>query len=214
MGKPLNLDSHSKTIRGDEKQLILRAASGDSAAFEQIYQRYRDRVYGFAYRMISDSASAEDVTQDVLLTLIEHPERYDPGRASLITFLCTIARCKIIDQLRRNANGQDLTLWCDENGASLQDEQSDSSPFEQLLKGEVERLVAAAITALPPLQRETLLLREYERLSYEEIAAVVGTSINVVRARLHRARRSLAARLAPVLDGNGVKDYGLRNDTA
>ncbi len=199
---------------GNERSRLLKAASGDLAAFAEIYCRYRDRLYRFIYRMTSTPATAEDLTHDVFLALIEHPEQYDPAKGRLFTFLCAIARCRVIDQVRRNGKRPETDVWSDEGEMSRPEDKTATTPFDKLLKAELEELVVKAVTTLPPLQRETLLLREYEGLSYEEIAIVVNSSAAVVKARLYRARRLLAAQLGPLVSRNGDKEYGLRKSRA
>jgi RNA polymerase sigma factor (sigma-70 family) len=75
-----------------DQELLAEAARGDQAAFSQLYQRYRNRVYGFAYRMLGAQEAAEDVTHEAFLLLIREPERYQAARGSLLTFLCAVAR--------------------------------------------------------------------------------------------------------------------------
>jgi len=197
-----------------ERSQLLKAASGDLAAFADIYGRYRDRLYHFLYRMTLTPTTAEDLTHDVFLALMEHPAQYDPVKGSLFTFLCAIGRCRVVDQIRRNGTRAETEAWFDESEMRESEQETAITPFDTLLKAELEELVLKAVTGLPPLQRETLLLREYEGLSYEETAIVVNSSAAVVKARLYRARRLLAARLGPLLSRNGEKEYGLRKSRA
>ena len=206
--------SAEQNCRNAERSKLLLAASGDLTAFADIYGRYRDRLYGFIYRMTPATATAEDLTHDVFLTLIEHPEQYDPAKGRLFTFLCAIARCRVVDQIRRNGTRTETNLWFDQSEMYQPEEETGITPFDKLLEAELEELVLKAVTNLPPLQRETLLLREYEGLSYEEIAIVVNSSAAVVKARLYRARRLLAAQLGPLMSRNGDKEYGLRKGRA
>jgi len=71
---------------------------------KRIYRRHRDRVYGFAYRMLNSQSIAEDVTHEAFLVLIEHPERYQEERGSMLTFLCSVARNHIMHHFRRNGH--------------------------------------------------------------------------------------------------------------
>src|SRR5262249_1012879 len=84
-----------------DQELLAAASRGDQAAFSQIYQRYRNRLYGFAYRMLGAQEVAEDVTHEAFLVLIRQPERYQAERGSLLTFLCAVARNHIYQYLRR-----------------------------------------------------------------------------------------------------------------
>ncbi|RPI19780.1 MAG: RNA polymerase sigma factor [Acidobacteria bacterium] len=210
----VNRIAPAQDSRESENRLILDAASGDVTAFAEIYRRYRDRLYGFIYRMTPAGAYAEDLTHDVFLTLLEHPERYDPAKGSLLTFLCAIARCRVVDQIRKNGTRAEKELWTDEDAMIPLGGEAAITPFDKLLKAEIEDLVVKAVMALPPLQRETLLLREYEGLSYEEIALVVKGSVGIVKARLYRARQLVAARLAPLINTNGEHEYELRKSRA
>ncbi|MGH9835701.1 MAG: RNA polymerase sigma factor [Blastocatellia bacterium] len=181
-----------------DQELLAAATRGDQAAFSQLYQRYRNRVYGFAYRMLGAQAVAEDVTHEAFLLLIRQPERYQAARGSLLTFLCAVARNHIFQHLRRQERYapepvETLSEW-DEPGAALS-----FDPLTGLLERELAAQVEAALATLPVAQREALVLREYQELSYEEIATVIGADLNVVKARLYRARQSLAKRLAPYL---------------
>jgi len=195
--------------RQSERSQLLKAASGDLAAFADIYGRYRDRLYHFLYRMTPTPTTAEDLTHDVFLALMKNPAQYDPTRGSLFTFLCAIARCRVVDQIRRNGTRAETETWFDESEIRPPEQEAAMTPFDTLFKAELEELVLKAVTNLPPLQRETLLLREYEGLSYEEIAIVVNSSVAVVKARLYRARRLLAVQLGPLMTRNGERDYGL-----
>jgi RNA polymerase sigma-70 factor (ECF subfamily) len=116
----------------------------------------------------------------------------------LLTFLCAVARNHIFQHLRRQgryASEQVDTLdECDEAGA-----RRSFDPLSDLLERELAAQVEAALARLPVAQREAIVLREYQELSYEEIAIVIGADANVVKARLYRARQTLAKRLAPYL---------------
>lgn len=179
-----------------DQELLTAAARGDEAAFSQLYQRHRNRVYGFAYRMLGAQTVAEDVTHEAFLVLIEQPERYQAARGSLLTFLCAVARNHILQHLRRQER------YAPESSETLDEEDEPHAalsfdPLTDLLERELAAQVEAALAALPAAQREVLVLREYQELSYEEIATVIGAEVNVVKARLYRARQTLAKRLAP-----------------
>jgi RNA polymerase sigma-70 factor, ECF subfamily len=182
-----------------DQELLAAAARGDQAAFSRLYQRYRNRVYGFAYRMLGTQEVAEDVTHEAFLLLIRQPERYQAGRGSLLTFLCAVARNHIYQHLRRQERYApervETSDEYEEAGA-----RHSFDPLSDLLERELAEQVEAALAELPVTQREAVTLREYQELSYEEIATVVGADTNVVKARLYRARQALAKRLAPYLN--------------
>lgn len=188
--------------------MIRAAARGDAAAFSRLYHQHRDRVYGFAYRMLHSQQVAEDITHEAFLVLIEHPERYSPERGSLLTFLCAVARNHILKHFHRQ--GYEMTERDDDGPDVLEraDEQ-ERDPLGHLLDRELAARVNASVAALPPLQREVILLREFQELSYEEISQVTGAELNTVKSRLRRARQSLAQRLAPYITEDS-KGYELR----
>src|SRR5262245_15067686 len=181
-----------------DQELLAAAARGDRAAFSQLYQRYRNRVYGFAYRMLGAQESAEDVTHEAFLLLIRQPERYRAERGSLMTFLCAVARNHIFQHLRRQERyAPELAETSDEYEEA--GARSSFDPLSDLLEREVAVQVEAALASVPVAQREAVVLREYQELSYEEIATIIGADTGVVKARLYRARQALAKRLAPYL---------------
>src|SRR5215468_3286871 len=182
-----------------DQELLAAAARGDQAAFSQLYQRYRNRVYGFAYRMLGTQEVAEDVTHEAFLALIRQQERYQAERGSLLTFLCAVARNHIYQHLRHQERYAPEPV-------ETSDEYEEAGvrysfdPLNDLLERELAAVVEAALARLPVAQREAVTLREYQELSYEEIATVIGADTNVVKARLYRARQALAKRLATYLN--------------
>ncbi len=177
-----------------EMQLIV---SGDSEAFARLYNLYRNRVFGFAYRMLGSQSVAEDVTQETFLVIIQYPERFRPELGSMSTFLCAVARNCILNYFRKRAS--EIEDFLDEDDLYLVEDESKPSPLSALLAREMEAKIRESIALLPVLQREVIVLREFQQLSYEEISIVVGAEVNVVKARLYRARQALGKRLAPYL---------------
>jgi RNA polymerase sigma-70 factor, ECF subfamily len=178
-------------VTTDEK-LLQRAGRGDEAAFLALYERHRATVFRFAYRMLGSAPLAEEVTHDCFLGLIKEPARFDPSRAALRTYLYAAVRNLSAKHFRRHA-GETSVEDCDE--AQLPSDRS-AEPLTRLLDAELSEEVRRAVSALPPLQREVVVLFEYEELSLAEVAAVVGADIGTVKSRLHRARRRLRRELA------------------
>jgi RNA polymerase sigma-70 factor (ECF subfamily) len=194
--------------QSDETALMEMAARGDASAFSELYHRYGHRVYSFAYRMLSVESAAEDVTQEAFLVLIEHPEQYRSERGSVLTFLCAIARHHIFHLFRRR--GYEVEMGFDDDVNQTEPDESEQDPLTILLGQELSAEVSAAIGELSPLQREAIVLREFQELSYEEIARVTCADVSVVKVRLHRARQSLARRLAPYLNSGREECHELR----
>jgi RNA polymerase sigma-70 factor, ECF subfamily len=187
-----------------EKQLIEKAVNGDSKAFSEIYFALRGSVYGFAYRMLRETAMAEDITQEAFIFLIENPNRFDSERGELLPFLCGIVRNKIIQHFRKH--GTKLEVF-EDDFSKYDDFESSDNPLNQLLNEELNEKIEEKIAELPPLQREVLILREIEELPYQEIARITETDLNQVKVRLHRARKALANDLKPYLVGSEEKYY-------
>ncbi len=184
--------------RADE-DLLRATAEGEEDAFLQIYRRYRDRVYRYAYRMTGSADAASDVTHDCFASLLQSPTRYEAQRAGLGTYLCSAARHQ---SLRLASGGRRERPSGD--SAELRESQ-EPNPLERLLEGERSQLVRGAIAALAPLDREVLILAEYEELEQAEIARIVGAEPGTVRVRLHRARKRLRAALAERVDSGALK---------
>jgi len=177
-----------------EADLLKKAGRGDETAFLLLYERHRTPVFRFACRMIGSVPLAEDVTQECFLSILKRPDGFDASRASLRTYLCAIARHLAFRQLRRQ--GQE-TLMDDPAEGLAADPAGD--PLRTVIDEEAAEAVRDAVQALPPLQREAVVLFEYEGLSLVEVAAVCETDVGTVKSRLHRARERLKRTLAPHL---------------
>jgi len=173
-----------------DERLLEQAANGDTAAFQILYERYRDAIFRFAYRLLGSVEAAEDVAHDCFLSLIKDPKRFDSTRASLRTYMYAAARNLAVKRYNSFARETDIEGLTEEPRIAER-QQPIRLVLDDELNGEVER----AIASLPPLQREALVLFEYEDLSLAEIAAIVGADSGAVKARLFRAREKLRARL-------------------
>jgi RNA polymerase sigma-70 factor, ECF subfamily len=174
-----------------DDKLLQKAAGGDEAAFLTLYERHRDTVFRFAYRMLGSAALAEEVAHDCLLSLVRRPGAFDPTRASLRTYLYAAARNLSAKHLRRHGGESSVDELEDEPVAAEQE-----GPLRRLLDAELSEEVRKAVAALPPLQREVVVLFEYEELSLAEVASIVGADVGTVKSRLHRARGRLRRALA------------------
>lgn len=177
-----------------EDQLLKKAGRGDETAFLLLYERHRAGLYRFLYRLLGSAELAEDLTHDCFLSLMRQPERFDPKRASLRTYLYAAGRNLAFKHFRQT--GHETVLDELEEELPLIDRRE---PLQQLLDAELASKVRQAIAQLPPLQREALILFEYEGLSLAELAQVVETDVGTVKARLHRARARLRRSLASYL---------------
>ena len=154
------------------------------AEVERAFTAHKDAVYRFAWRMAPDAA--DDIAQEVFLRLLRGQVQFDEARGALRGFLLGVARNLALQHLRSTARWE-----------SIDEEQFVASPFP--VDGfDIGELVARAVRALPPLQRDVFVLSEYEELSLDEIARAVDTNVGAVKARLHRARENLRRMLAPL----------------
>jgi RNA polymerase sigma-70 factor (ECF subfamily) len=181
-------------LPADEKALIDAFQSGDEFAFVSLYNRYKAPVYGFCVKMLGDKTLAQDVLQETFLRVYENRERLIKT-SSFKSWVFTIARNQCLNQLRRS-----------KRQVSLEDDTHRQAappvPHGQvahLEKSEQVQLVNYFLDQLKDDYREVIILREYQNLSYAEIAAVTRSTLSAVKSRLFKARRKLAAFMEPVL---------------
>ncbi len=198
-----------KPNRQIETKLIEKASEGDAVAFGKIYFLLRDPIYGFAFRMLGENSTAEDITQETFVFFIENPKKYQSACGSLLSFLCGVARNRIMHHLRKSRNRLEISQEETDDYIEPKDELG-YDPLEILLEHELEQKVNDAIAELSLLQREVIILREMRELTYEEIAKITGDDVNAVKVRLYRARRNLARRIAPYLKIKKENCYEMR----
>ena len=181
--------------RMSDELLLERAKGGDQEAFVELYERHRNAVFRFAYRLLGSVEMAEDVTHDCFLSLIRRPENFDPSRGRLRTYLYSAARNLSLKNFRNSGREASIDELSEEPPVPVREQ-----PLHRLLDEELSQKVKEAMFSLPPLQREALVLFEYEGLTLSEIADIVGADVGAVKARLHRARQQLRTSLLPYLN--------------
>jgi len=180
-----------------DELLLQRAGEGDQAAFLELYERHREPIFHFAYRLLGSVEIAEDVTHDCFLSLIRKPENFRSERGGLRTYLFAAARNLAMKHFRNQGREAALDEMAEEPRVSERQQ-----PLGRLLDEELALEVTRAVLGLPPLQREALVLFEYEGLALREIAQIVGADVGAVKARLFRARESLRNTLGPYLNSS------------
>jgi len=179
-----------------DAEVIDRARKGDHDAFRVLVERYQERAYRLARRVVGDEEVARDVVQDGFLKVYRSLDRFE-GRSSFYTWLYRVVMNLCLDAKRRDRRDRHVE-W--EEGSPLvvdpgaADAASDvyrelSNPAGSLERAELRGFVSEAIEQLPDDARQTLLLREVEGLSYSEIAECLGVPKGTVMSRLHHARR-------------------------
>lgn len=175
----------------DDRDLARWAALGDRAAFGTIVDRHGPAMFRYALRMADgDAAAAEDAVQEALAQAWFGLPRFR-GDAALRTWLFTITGNAVLRARRRRR-----PISVDDRLLNTVPAPAQRDPYRQVEAQELHRALVVALAELPWRQRASWLLRESEGLSYEEIADVLGTTTTVVRGQLHRARATLAVRMA------------------
>jgi RNA polymerase sigma-70 factor (ECF subfamily) len=162
--------------------LVLRCQAGDERAFGQLYEEYNGRTLRYLRGLVRDDA--EDVQQEVWLSVYRSIATLAKPSA-FRTWLFSTTRRRAIDHLRQRRREQELIA--DTETASGVDDIADESALEALTAGAIEDSLAG----LPPPQREVLLLRFQDDMSYSEIAVIVGCPVGTVKTRIHHAKRKL-----------------------
>jgi len=176
-----------------DRELCRQLAKGREEAFGALYERYQGPIFRFAWHMSGNSATAEDVTQEVFMLLIRNPKNYDPAKGSLAGYLFGIARNLTRRRLDRSRLDAPLAEdWTDSNENELA---GDTDLLGDLTRSELLQCLQKAILGLPEQYREVVVLCDLSEMSYPDAAAVLECPPGTVASRLHRARLMLKARL-------------------
>jgi RNA polymerase sigma-70 factor (ECF subfamily) len=167
----------------DDNELIGRYLSGDPEAMERLIERYRKKLFGYIYRMVSSHADADDIFQDVWMKVIRKIEGYRPE--SFSAWLMTLTRNIVIDRIRSQKPTSSLDEINDSGAAMAEQIPSIGlNPVELSSAKELGIRIELAIAGLPLDQREVFLLRTQMDLGFKEIASMQGVSINTALARM------------------------------
>jgi RNA polymerase sigma-70 factor (ECF subfamily) len=189
------------TVRPEEAAIVAELKAGSEEAYDWLVTRYHQPIYSLVYRILTDPADAADTTQEVFLKVFRGMKRFN-GECSLKTWLYRIAIHEASNQRRwwfRHKSKETSMERQDEDGNTfgLSDTLVDQreSPLEILAHKEVRARVEQELKQVPEPYRTTLMLRDIEGLSYEEIAEVLQISLGTVKSRLIRGREALKKRL-------------------
>lgn len=173
-----------------DESLMLRFASGDSAAFSELYQRHRQGLYAFLSRQTGKVSWLDDLYQDVWMAVTKARFSYKP-EAMFKTWLYQIAYHRMIDYLRQHLpSGHYTSLDADTEGMAIAEqlaEDDHTSPDQQLTQKQISGQLLKAIDNLPMDQREAFLLREHGEMSIEQIAKITGVLPETAKSRLRYA---------------------------
>ena len=187
-----------------DQQLVLRVQKGDKRAFDLLVLKYQYKVHAIVGRFIRDSHEVSDVTQEAFIKAYRALPRFR-GDSQFYTWLYRIvvntAKNYLVARSRRPPLS-DVDL-ADAEYYSGSDRLKDvGTPENQLFRDELEAVINTAIEELPEDLRTAVTLREYEGLSYEDIAAVMNCPVGTVRSRIFRGRESIDSRVLQLMDGS------------
>lgn len=180
-------------IDDPDANLLARLARGEPQAARELVECKLPRMLGLAQRLLGSRAEAEEVAQEGLVRAWQQVGHWRPGQARFDTWLHEVVLNLCRDRLRRRAVRHEEAL--DEHAEAAAFADPGPTPEQQLDHAQHSARVAAALDALPPRQREALVLHYYQALPQAEAAALMGVSVDALESLLARARRSLRARL-------------------
>jgi RNA polymerase sigma-70 factor (ECF subfamily) len=179
-------------------ELVRRLEDSDGAALSQLYQRFGRPCYSLARRICADEGLAEDVVQEVFLTLWRDPTRFDPARGGFATWLLTLIHHKAVDAVRRESTIRRRIVAAPEAGEDWSPTPvpgADQAAMERVAAGQVR----AALHRLPIEQRQVLALAYFGGHTQREIAVLTGVPLGTVKSRMFTAVQRLRSLLADQL---------------
>jgi RNA polymerase sigma-70 factor (ECF subfamily) len=191
---------------------MLGVRAGDETSFELLLQRYRIPLVNFLYRMVRDSAQAEDLAQEVFLRVYRARKDYAPS-AKFTTWLFRIATNLALNSIRDGRHRQ-MDVSIDQTVDDGEQEQArldvaDKSPNveHRLLELDRAKMIRRAVDALPDKQRAAVLLHKYQELDYSDIARALDCSESALKSLLFRAYETLRVQLAPLVVAGGGQTF-------
>jgi RNA polymerase sigma-70 factor (ECF subfamily) len=205
---PVNGRPAGEPIVDPDRDLVTRCQKSQPAAFDELVRRYQDRVFNIAFRMLREREVAEEIAQDVFVSVYQHIEGFQ-GNSKFSTWLFRVVANHCHNKskyLRRRKHKQQDSLDAPIEGedGDLKRELPDDpgrSPEELATRRKMNEAIQEAISHLDEDHRVIVLLRDVEDMSYEEIGEVLGLPEGTVKSRLHRARNELRARLSRMGEG-------------
>ena len=189
-----------------DRELILRAQGGDEEAVTVLYVKYRCKILNYLYRFSGNRSTAEELTQETFLRMVQHLQSYRPT-GSVAGWIYRIARNLVLNTLRDRPKSREFSL---DEPLTLEEDAVDRGeaipgvgprPDEEAVRSEREAQIQCSLLKISPRYREVVILCDIEGYAYREVAQLLHCSINTVASRLARGRAQLATLLGYLKEG-------------
>ena len=192
----------------EDSAIVERAQNGDKEAYRSLFERYNRRVYAVALGVVKNPEDAGDVVQDAFVKVHKHIGKFE-GSSSFYTWLYRITMNLSIDHVRKTSKRRHIDYDDQvrrdpsqiEGDGTLLPTTSDANPARNALRKELGEAIQDALQELPEHHRAVIVLREFEGLSYEEIAEILEVPKGTIMSRLFHARKKMQTSLQPYLSG-------------
>jgi RNA polymerase sigma-70 factor (ECF subfamily) len=186
----LSRPTSAADVAGSLEDLMVAVASGDRAAYSQLYDEIADTVYGLARKVVVDPSRAQEIAQDVLFEVWQKADRFDPERGSAITWIAVMTRRRAIDVVRSAESSRKREERVTKEPGSHPDPVGDG-----IVDREDQHRVRSAMASLSDLQREALELAFYHDLSHSQVADALGAPLGTVKTRIRDGLKRLSAEM-------------------
>lgn len=193
-----------------DETLVARIARGDVEALAKLFRRRQQNVYRFALHLTGSSSLADDVTQDVFVTVIREAVKFEPGRAPVPAWLCGIARNFVRRRLAVDRGAASVDV---DEGVETSLHASTPDPLDALTSAESIEALRRAVLSLPLRYREALVLCDLQEMSYIDAATALNCPVGTLRSRLHRARTLLTEKMLVEQRRNARPSRGMEGVT-
>lgn len=194
-------ESAKRSPNDKDLELVAKSLEGDSVAFGDLVTRYNARIFAVAFRILGDRAEAEDLTQDVFITLHKNLGQFR-GDSKLSTWIYRVTKNRCLNRLKflqRRHVGRHRDIADPVVESAISTRHASVDPTDKISNEELRAVLEEHLLMLPEEQRVLVVLRDLEDQSYEEISTITELPLGTVKSRLHRARLALAKSVGPLL---------------